>query len=179
VIIIGVLILFDKVKKMITEQDKAHIDEVLKKMAAAWAAGDGTAYGSLFLEDAHYVEAPGFRAVGAKMIGERHQQVFDTFFKYTRIGGDYQREIQALTPDVVVIHSEGNVYFLGEQDKKLAPNGIVSMCVVKRANDWKIASFQNTPTGKFRRPQFFFRFLRSRFYMMSAKWKKEKMLWPH
>ena len=159
---------------MITEQDKALIDQVLKKMAAAWAAGDGAAYSILFLDDARYVEAPGFRVVGAKVIGERHQRVFDAFFKYTRIGGSNLREIQVLTNDVVVVHSEGNVYFPGEWGKQLVPNGLVSMCIVKRPEGWKIASFQNTPTGKFRGIKFFLRFFRSRFYMLSAKWRNEK-----
>jgi uncharacterized protein (TIGR02246 family) len=161
--------LFDKDKKMITEQDRAMIDEVLKKLAAAWAAGDGAAYGSLFLDDARYVEAPGFRALGAKMIGDRHQKIFDTFFEHTRIDGKYPQDIQVLTPDVVIIHSQGTVYFPGEGDKLLAPNGLMSMCLVKRDGDWKIASFQNTPTGKFRMVKFFLRFLRSRFHSPGKK----------
>jgi uncharacterized protein (TIGR02246 family) len=161
--------LFDKNKKMITEKDSTMIDQVLKKMAAAWAAGDGAAYGSLFLDDARYVEAPGFRAVGTKMIAERHQKIFDTFFKHTTIDGDYSRDIQVITPDVVIIHSQGAVYFPGEAGKKLEPNGVMSMCMVKRNNEWKIASFQNTPTGKFRGIKFFLRFLRSRFYAHTEK----------
>lgn len=159
---------------MITEKDKALITAVLKKMRTAWAAGEGNAFGSVFLEDARYVEAPGFRAIGAKMIGERHQKIFDTFFKHTRIDGNYPTELQELTPDVVIIHSEGTVYFPGEDGKKIPPNGLMSACLVKRNGEWKIASFQNTPVGKFRKIRFFLRFTRSGLYMLSAKWRKEK-----
>jgi len=161
---------------MISEQDKAQIGEVLKKMRDAWAAGDGAAYGSVFLDDARYVEAPGFRAIGARVIAERHQKIFDTFFKNTRIDGSYPSEIQVLTPEVVIIHSAGTVYFPGEGGKTIPPNGIMSACLVKRNNEWKIASFQNTPTGKFRMIKFFLRFLRSRLYMLNTKRRGEKAL---
>ncbi len=154
---------------MITDDDKALINVVLKKMSDAWAAGDGTAYAGAFLEDARYVEAPGFRAIGARMIADRHQAVFDSFFKYTRIDGDYPTTIQSLTSNVVIVHSEGNVVFPGETGKKLPPNGIISMCLLKTAGEWKIASFQNTPTGKFRGIKFFIRFLRSRIYLFANK----------
>jgi uncharacterized protein (TIGR02246 family) len=159
---------------MITKQDETAIDNLLKKMTDAWAAGDGRLYGSLFWEDARYVEAPGFRAVGATMIGERHQQIFDSFFKNTRIGGDYPRSIQALTPQVVLIHSEGNVLFPGESAKKVKPNGLVAMCLLKKNDVWKVAAFQNTPTGKFRGLKFMFRFFFSRLYLFRTKWANKK-----
>ena len=154
---------------MITDDDNALINLVLKKMTDAWSAGDGAAYASVFMQDARYIEAPGFRARGAKLIGERHQAIFDGIFKNTRINGDYPKSIQPLTSNVVIFHSEGNVLFPGETGKNLQPNGIISICLLKTGGEWKIASFQNTPTGKFRGVKFFIRFLRSRLYLLTNK----------
>ena len=159
---------------MITDEDNALINLLLKKMTDAWAAGDGAAYASVFMEDARYIEGPGFRALGAKMIGERHQAVFDSIFKNTKIGGDYPNSIQALTSNVVIFHSEGNVLFPGETGKNLPPNGIISMCMLKTGTEWKIASFQNTPTGKFRGIKFFVRFLISRLFLFTHKQASER-----
>ena len=52
---------------MITDDDNALINLVLKKMTDAWSAGDGAAYASVFMQDARYIEAPGFRARGGKV----------------------------------------------------------------------------------------------------------------
>jgi uncharacterized protein (TIGR02246 family) len=153
---------------MLTEDDKTFINALLKGMADAWAAGDGFAYSSAFWDDARYVEAPGFRATGKKMIGERHQKVFDTFFKNTRIDGDYPRTLHVLTPDVVLVHSEGNVLFPGETGKGLPPNGLITMVVQKKQGVWKMAAFQNTPAGKLRGIKFFARFLLSRWRYFTA-----------
>ena len=158
---------------VLSQSDNAAIDSVLKNMQDAWASGNGIAYASLFFEDATYVEAPGLRVSGNQMIGERHQKIFDTIFKYSRIDGKYYSEIQPLTNDVVLIHLEGNVFFPGEKStEKIKPNGLVTICLLKRNDVWKIISFQNTPTGKFRGLKFMARFLFSRIYMFSAEWKK-------
>jgi uncharacterized protein (TIGR02246 family) len=159
---------------MLAAADAAAITLLTERLQDAWACGDGAAYGSLFMPDARYVEATGFRAKGAKMIAERHQKVFDTIFKFSTIGGKYFSERQTLTPDIVLIHSEGNVLFPGESWEKLKPNGLVTMCLLKRNGEWKIASFHNTPTGKFRKIKFIFRFFLSRRFMFSAAWKKAK-----
>jgi uncharacterized protein (TIGR02246 family) len=144
-------------------EDEKTINLLLEKLSKSWAAGDGESYGSVFTEDAHYVEAPGNRVIGRKTIAERHQKIFDTFFKNTRIDGKYEKTLQPVTIDVVLVHGMGNVLFAGESEKNVAPNGIMTMCIVKRNGLWLIASFQNTPTGKWRKIKFIWRFFKSRF----------------
>src|ERR1700761_694852 len=139
------------------------INDLMIKMRDAWGAGDGKAYGECFFEDAHYVEAPGNRAIGRDVIAQRHQHIFDTFFKQTSIGGKYPNEIQPITENVILVHGEGNVLFKGEDSASVAPNGLMVMILLKRDGDWKIISFQNTPTGKYRGIKFFWRFLKAKF----------------
>jgi uncharacterized protein (TIGR02246 family) len=148
---------------LLLEEDERAINLLLKKLSDAWARGDGESYGSVFSEDAHYVEAPGNWVVGRKIIAERHQKIFDTFFKDTRIDGKYETILRPITSDVVLVHGKGTVLFAGESEKNAAPNGIMTMCILKSNGIWQIASFQNTPTGKWRGIKFIWRFFKSRF----------------
>jgi uncharacterized protein (TIGR02246 family) len=143
--------------------DEKAISTLLDKLAGSWADGDGESYGSVFTEDANYIEAPGNWVTGRKTIAERHQQIFDTFFKNTRIDGKYKTILRPVTQDVVLVHGQGTVLFPGESDKDASPNGIMTMCIVKRNGQWQIASFQNTPTGKWRKLKFIVRYFRSKF----------------
>ncbi len=145
-----------------TEDEKA-ISSLLDKLTSSWADGDGESYGSVFTEDAHYIDAPGYLVIGSKTIAERHQNIFVTFFKNTRIDGKYKTILRPLTPDVVLVHGQGTVLFPGESEKNACPNGIMTVCIVKRNGQWQIASFQNTPTGKWRKIKFMLRFFKSKF----------------
>jgi uncharacterized protein (TIGR02246 family) len=151
------------------EKDKEAIQSLLNKMRTAWANGNGSAYADCFTSDAHYVEAPGYRVIGNKVIGERHQNIFDTFFRHTTIDGNYPSEWRVINSDIVLIHSEGNVLFPGEKGKHIEPNGYITMCLVRVADVWRITSFQNTPFGSYRTFKFFWRFLKSRFYLFVNK----------
>ncbi len=157
----------------ITPDDKASINELFEKLSDAWACGDGEAYTSLFFEDTRFTGVVGFRLVGKKMVQERHQEMFDGMFKFSRLEGMPNKIIQPLTTDVVLVHSDGDVYFPGESSKQLKPTGLRTLSVVKRDGVWKVASFQNTPTGSFRHLKFIKRFLTSRIYLLSSKWKKD------
>jgi uncharacterized protein (TIGR02246 family) len=159
---------------MIDEADQTAISSLLAQMRTAWEQADGQAYGANFTDDAHYVNAPGQRVVGAAAIGATHQHVFDTFFRNTHLGSQYDNEIQPIAPGVVLIHSSGSVLFPGETESKVAPNGLMTMLVVKRAGTWKIASFTNTQTGKARNLKFFWRYLKSRAHPFTAEWSKAR-----
>ena len=137
-------------------------------MRRAWAAGDGTAYGAVFREDARYVTAPGERSVGRDAIANSHQKIFDTIFRGTRLGGEYPSELQAISPDVVLVHATGAVLFAGERERDVPPNGLITCVVARGPKGWEIASFSNTPTGKGRAARFIWRFLKGRLRMLRA-----------
>ncbi|MGH7922803.1 MAG: SgcJ/EcaC family oxidoreductase [Candidatus Dormibacteraceae bacterium] len=154
--------------------DQADLDVLFASMADAWSRGDGKAYGDLFTPHAHYVNAPGQRVVGAENIGRTHQQIFDSFFRGTRLGSGYPRELEPVAPGVVLIHASGAVLFTGEQEQNVAPNGLMTMLLVKRDDRWLIDSFTNTQTGKGRNVRFFARYLASRVRSFTAEWKKAR-----
>jgi uncharacterized protein (TIGR02246 family) len=136
--------------------------ELLGRLRDAWERGDGEAYGELFSEDAQYVTAPGERMHGRKAISESHQRIFDTFFKGTKLGRNYPVRMDEIRPDVVLVEASGSVLFPGEDEQRVAPNGLMTLVVTKNDADWRIVSFQNTPTGRFRSFRFISRYLRSR-----------------
>jgi uncharacterized protein (TIGR02246 family) len=159
---------------MLAEADHTAISDLLAQMRTAWEQGDGQAYGASFTEDAHYVNAPGQRVIGAAAIAATHQHVFETFFKNTHLGSQYDNEIQPIAPGVVLIHSSGSVLFPGETESKVAPNGLMTMLVVKRDGAWKIASFTNTQTDKARNAKFLWRYAKSRTHPFTAEWSKAR-----
>jgi uncharacterized protein (TIGR02246 family) len=141
---------------------RREIEALLAQLAASWAMGDGKAYGELFCEDAQYVEAPGRRVRGKTAIAKSHQRIFDTFFRHTRVASRTPAEIRQIVPDVVLIESSGAVLFPGEDVKDVSPNGLMTMVAKRGEQGWRIISFQNTPTGRFRSLRFIVRYFRSR-----------------
>jgi uncharacterized protein (TIGR02246 family) len=139
------------------------VSDLMGRMSEAWERGDGKAYGALFAEDAQYVTAPGERLHGRKAIADSHQQIFDTIFKGTKLGRGYPVRYRSIMPEVVLVEGSGAVLFPGEVEEKIAPNGLMTMVVARQAGDWRIVSFQNTPTGGWRKLKFFWRYVVSRF----------------
>jgi uncharacterized protein (TIGR02246 family) len=150
---------------MNTISDLAAEDAVrglLLRLREAWESGDGEAYASVFSEDAQYVNAPGERVYGKKAIAESHQKIFDTFFKGTKLGRSYPSRIRQVTPEVVLVESAGSVLFPGEAEEKIEPNGLLTLVVARQDDAWRIVSFQNTPTGRWRTVKFIGRYFLSR-----------------
>jgi uncharacterized protein (TIGR02246 family) len=144
------------------ETVRREIEALLAGLADSWARGDAKAYGELFSEDAQYVEAPGRRVRGRAAIAQSHQHIFDTFFRHTRISGRTPAVIRQVVPEVVLIESSGAVLFAGEDEKRVPPNGIMTMVAKRGEQGWRIVSFQNTPTGRFRSLRFVARYFLAR-----------------
>lgn len=146
----------------LSAEDETTIRGMLRELGEAWARGSGADYGALFTEDARYVTAPGDRIVGRTAIATGHQRIFDTIFRGTRLGRDYPVELQPITPDVVLLHGCGSVLFGGEDERRVPPNGLLTMVALRRDGAWRFAAFHNTPTGRSRNLRFLIRFLRSK-----------------
>jgi len=139
------------------------VHELMDRLRQAWERGDGEAYGSLFAEDAQYVTAPGERLHGRKAIADSHQRIFDTIFKGTSVGSSNPPCARTIAPGVVMVEASGSVLFPGETERKVEPNGLMTLIVAKQDDAWRIVSFQNTPTGRWRTIKLLWRYLISRF----------------
>jgi len=152
-----------------TEED---VRAVMVGLREAWERGDGEAYAASFSEEAQYVNAPGERVHGRKPIADSHQSIFDTVFKNTKLGRNYPSRIRQLTPEVVLVEAEGAVLFPGEREDDVAANGLLTLVLLKQGAAWRIESFQNTPTGRFRKVNFISRYLLSRLRLFRAGWSR-------
>jgi uncharacterized protein (TIGR02246 family) len=159
---------------VITATDDRAIRDLLERMRHAWAAGDGAAYAAEFTEDARYVAATGIRTVGREAIAQSHQKIFETFFKGTWLGRNYPAEFQPVSPDAVLVHASGAVLFPGEEERRVPPNGLLTMLVIRHGETWRVASFSNTPTGRARNARFFWRYLASRWPVFRAEARKAR-----
>jgi uncharacterized protein (TIGR02246 family) len=113
---------------------------VLNDVVEAWNAGDATAYGRLFTEDAIYVTFFGLTMPGRKAIEEGHRALFDGPLKGSKLAGGGKPGVRFVRPDVAVVLSGGGRSVNGES----GPASTVTYVLVKDDADWLITSFQNT-----------------------------------
>ncbi|MFI6848665.1 SgcJ/EcaC family oxidoreductase [Kitasatospora sp. NBC_00085] len=127
--------------------DAAAIRALLERGAAAWADGDGTAYGACFTEDATDVTYVGTVYHGGEEIGRAHQALFDSFLKGTRLILDIT-DLRFYGTDTAVVVTRGDVRKGGtpEQDGKQGKVGKLATYTVVREADgrWRIAAVQKT-----------------------------------
>jgi uncharacterized protein (TIGR02246 family) len=65
---------------MSTITDTTPVTAVLDRMEQAWNSADGTAFGSVFADDADFVNIRGEHYVGQVAIAAGHQGIFDTIY---------------------------------------------------------------------------------------------------
>jgi uncharacterized protein (TIGR02246 family) len=117
------------------------IHAVLDGLSAAWAAGDGAAYGRFFTEDASYVTFVGTVYRGAREIGDVHGALFARFLKGTRLAHELG-EIRFLSPTAAVVTTRGDTV-KGSRTPRLGKRQTYTFT---RGADgrWLVAAFQNT-----------------------------------
>jgi uncharacterized protein (TIGR02246 family) len=119
-------------------------------------------------------QRPGTRSVGRQAIADSHRKIFDTFFKGTRLGSTYPVELQPVAPDVVLVHASGSVLFPGESERRVPPNGLMTMVAAREGTSWRFVFFADTPTGRARNLRFLWRYLVSRLSLFRAEARKAK-----
>ena len=116
--------------------------DVLGKLEAAWNGGDGASYGSVFAEDAYFVDIRGTRHRGRAAIAEGHQGIFNSIYKGSKIH-EHLIDVTQLSDDVLVVHAASDL------DCPVGPlagkNSSTQTAILKRVgNDFRVASFHNT-----------------------------------
>jgi uncharacterized protein (TIGR02246 family) len=113
---------------------------VLDGVVEAWNAGDATAYGRLFTEDATYVTFFGLTMPGRKAIEEGHRMLFEGPLKGSKLAGGGKPEVRFARPDVALVLTGGGRSLDGES----GPASTVSYVLVEENSEWLITAFQNT-----------------------------------
>lgn len=124
--------------------DEAAIRALVQKCIEGWNKGSGEAFAAQFAEDSDFVVANGRHDKGRRQNASAHQQIFDTFFKGTRLWLQV-KSVRFLRPDVALMHTASKVLKPGESDASPEPEFIQTWTVSKHGNEWLVDAFHNTP----------------------------------
>ena len=125
-------------------QDDAALRQIVKDVETGWNAHDGKAFAAPFAPDADYVVVNGMHVKGRRENASAHQQIFDTFYKGTKLWVRV-KSVRVLKPDVMLIHSVSKVLKPGESDASPEPEAIQTWMVSKHGSEWLVDAFHNTP----------------------------------
>jgi uncharacterized protein (TIGR02246 family) len=117
---------------------------LVQKCVEGWNKGSGEAFAAQFAEDSDYVVVNGMHIKGRRQNASAHQQIFDTFYKGTKLWVQV-KSVRTLKPDVVLVHSISKVLKPGESDTSPVPEAIQTWMMSKHGNEWLIDAFHNTP----------------------------------
>lgn len=133
-------------------EDEKVIRAVIAGLADAWTAGDARAWGNLFTEDADFTVWNGMYSKGREAIEQGHGQIFNTFYKDTKMRY-VVRSVRFLRDDVALVHVDASVVKKSE-DFPASPQAVPMLVMVKDKGQWRVAAFHNTtvqqqpqPTG--------------------------------
>jgi uncharacterized protein (TIGR02246 family) len=118
--------------------DETAIRALLTRLYAAWARGDGEAYGQCFAEQSDYITFNGMHLCGRMENIALHSALFRGVLKGSRISAQIQ-SIALLAGDIALVHTAGS-------GRKRSYQTYV---LVRSGREWLIRSFQNTRVQPF------------------------------
>jgi uncharacterized protein (TIGR02246 family) len=132
--------------------DLAAIRNVLADLAACWNRADAAAYGTLFTDDADYIDVTGTRTQGGTAIGQLHQFLWERFLKGSILDVSSDADVQLITPDVAIVIATGAVRLAGQATASADRQSINTTMLIKRDGVWRIRAFQNSRVQPFQGP---------------------------
>jgi len=123
--------------------DEAAIRALALKCADGWNKGSGEGFAAPFAVESDYVVVNGMHLKGRAQIASLHQQIFDTFYKGTRLWVQV-KSVRFLKPDVALMHTVSRILKPGESDASPEPDAIQTWAVSKHGNEWLVVAFHNT-----------------------------------
>ncbi|MGK3202668.1 SgcJ/EcaC family oxidoreductase [Amycolatopsis sp. MEPSY49] len=125
---------------------ETEVRAVLGRLTEAWNAGDATAYGRLFTEDADYVTFFGLNFPGREAIESSHRALFEGPLKGSKLTGQLgaAAKVRFVRPDVAVVVVGGGSSLTGADTTDEGRESTVSFVLVEEDGEWLITAFQNT-----------------------------------
>lgn len=128
--------------------DEALIQNILQEETTAWNAGDATLYSSHFADDGTFTNILGQFFVGHQVFMERHEQIFKTVFKGTKLESNIV-SLRFIKPDVAIVETIAWVSGVTAPPPgaKLDAKGRLAVrllqVMMKQGADWKIVAYHN------------------------------------
>jgi len=122
--------------------DRASLESIVLRLAAAWNAMDGAAFAAPFARDADFVNIRGEHHQGRPAIAAGHAAIFRTIYA----GSSVQFTLESarlLRPGIALLHVRS---VLDAPQGPLAGQhrACFSLVVVQEPDGWEIAAFHNT-----------------------------------
>ena len=132
-------------RAMFGKSDEAAIRELFTEYQKDWNAHDTQAMGSLFTDDAQWINVVGMHWSGKPDIVKAHEIYHRFLFQKTGIKF-LDVSIQPITPDVAiaVVPEDFDTSLLPDGGTRPASKDILSFILVKRDGQWKIVHGHNT-----------------------------------
>ena len=120
-------------------------------MLDAWNRRSAGEFAYLFTEDGTTIGFDGSLANSRAQIESHLSAIFTDHITATYVA--QVRDVRFLTPDVAVLKAVSALVPPGKSDINPATNAIQTLVAVHQNNQWRIASFQNTPAAFHGRPE--------------------------
>jgi uncharacterized protein (TIGR02246 family) len=122
--------------------DEQAIGAMVKRMEAAWNAGDGAGFAAPFTDDATFTHVHGGQFAGRAEIAASHQFVLDTMYKGSR-NQFTLTQLRFIRPDVAIGLVEAVVTIPPPAARELHTRA--SFVAAKDDGAWRLVHFHNTP----------------------------------
>lgn len=124
-------------------EDQKSIEKLVKTMQQGWDSADGDLFASAFADVHDFIVWNGyyFKNLSRSGNGMAHQNIFDTFYKDTRLYYTIDK-MKFIREDVVLIHVLGAVVNK-EEERPENPQVLFTGIVEKVNGIWQFVSFHN------------------------------------
>jgi len=124
------------------------IRDLVAAQVTAWDAGDAKAFSAHFAEDGTFTNIRGTVFYGHKTFEDRHEEIFRTFFKGSKLAMTVNR-IKYVRPDVAIVDIATEVSELKGTPPGISANAAghietrLQEVLVRNKGAWEIASYHN------------------------------------
>jgi uncharacterized protein (TIGR02246 family) len=133
-------------------RDARDLRGLVQQLEEAWARGDGARLGSLYRDDASHVTDDGLHLQGREAIVAKHQQLFDTYLRGSRLDLDII-DLRRVARGVILIHLRGGVVEqTGAEQLPTERDSRATMVATEDDGEWRLVSVQLTRIAPVRWP---------------------------
>jgi uncharacterized protein (TIGR02246 family) len=127
---------------MVTETHASVAANLVQQLEDAWNAADGDLFGSVFTDDAEFVNIRGELHRTRQAIAIGHQQIFNTIYK----GSTLQYEVVDSRPiaDGVSVAHIASTLVVPTGPLAGTNHALATIVIVESNGAWQIAAFHNT-----------------------------------
>jgi uncharacterized protein (TIGR02246 family) len=123
--------------------DEKTLRELFQQILDGWNQGNGQAFAAPFTDDADFIVWNGRYLKGREAIAVGHQQIFETFYRGSRLEGSIN-SIRFLSDDIALLHLHGRPQMPGQALPAPEQYSIQTLIGVRQTDGWRFTAFQNT-----------------------------------